>query len=219
MAFRSTQIVLQVTIPLTNWLKNYGSLTSMIPTVISHLEKILLKTLFDGTADDQPDTAADETRNLEPAETSVHRRYLQDLRTKTTSEIATHGQPDCYRRGQLFHYAKHALFAVQDTIVDPSGFKPDSLYHLDVLIWAPHLLAKSTSLKCFNSNPIARHIHQRLTDYFLLTNRYLCNHKRINNPGLYLSAWSAIDKQMMGEVVNVRATLAQHGNAETSRGI
>jgi hypothetical protein len=110
--------------------------------------------LFDGTTDDQPDAAtdaaaaADETRNLEPAETSVHRRYLQNLRTKTTSEIATHGQPDCYRRGQLFHYAKHALFAVQDAIVDPSGFKPDSLYHLDVLIWVPHLLAKSTSLKC-----------------------------------------------------------------------
>ncbi|KAJ7222646.1 hypothetical protein C8J57DRAFT_1482271 [Mycena rebaudengoi] len=200
--------------------------------------------LFDGTADDQPDAAtdaaaaADETRNLEPAETSVHRRYLQNLRTKTTSEIATHGQPDCYRRGQLFHYAKHALFAVQDAIVDPSGFKPDSLYHLDVLIWVPHLLAKSTSLKCecgmglisngFNSDPIARRVHRRPTDYFLLTNRYLCNNKRINNPGcgqnyqgtdvhifaqlprlvqlafpVYLSARSAIDKQMMGEVVSL----------------
>ncbi|KAF8163895.1 hypothetical protein K438DRAFT_1942002 [Mycena galopus ATCC 62051] len=196
--------------------------------------------IFDGTADNQPDAtadaaaAADETRNLEPAETSVHRRYLQNLRTKTTSEIATHGQPDCYRRGQLFHYAKHALFAVQDTVVDPTGFKPDSLYHLDVLIWVPHLLAKSTSLKCecgFNSDPIVHRVRRRPTDYFLLTNRYLCNRKRINNPGcgrnyqgtdvhifaqlprlvevvqlafpVYLSARSAIDKQMMGEVVSL----------------
>ncbi|KAJ7744547.1 hypothetical protein DFH07DRAFT_777100 [Mycena maculata] len=104
--------------------------------------------LFDEIADDQPNATADaaaateETQKLQPPETSVHHKYLQNLRSKTTSEIAIHGQPDCYSRGQLFHYAKHPLFAVQDAIVSANGFKPDSLYHLDVLIWIPHLLAK-----------------------------------------------------------------------------
>ncbi|KAJ7773698.1 hypothetical protein DFH07DRAFT_767639 [Mycena maculata] len=110
--------------------------------------------LFDEIADDQPNAAADaaaaaeETQKLQPPETSVHHKYLQNLRSKTISEIAIHGQPDCYSRGQLFHYEKHPLFAVQDAIVSANGFKPDSLYHLDVLIWIPHLLAKGTSLKC-----------------------------------------------------------------------
>ncbi|KAJ7731431.1 hypothetical protein DFH07DRAFT_781257 [Mycena maculata] len=110
--------------------------------------------LFDEIADDRPNATADaaaateETQKLQPPETSVHHKYLQNLRSKTTSEIAIHGQPDFYSRGQLFHYAKHPLFAVQDAIVTTNGFKPDSLYHLDVLIWIPHLLAKGTSLKC-----------------------------------------------------------------------
>ncbi|KAJ7729078.1 hypothetical protein DFH07DRAFT_945647 [Mycena maculata] len=88
--------------------------------------------LFDDI-DNQPDAAADaaaaaeETQKSEPPEASVHHSYLQNLRTKTSSEIATH---------------------VQDAIVSSDGFKPDSLYHLDVLIWIPHLLAKGTSLKC-----------------------------------------------------------------------
>ncbi|KAJ7781895.1 hypothetical protein DFH07DRAFT_935750 [Mycena maculata] len=82
--------------------------------------------LFDDI-DNQPDAAADaaaaaeETQKSEPPEASVHHSYLQNLRTKTSSEIATH---------------------VQDAIVSSDGFKPDSLYHLDVLIWIPHLLAK-----------------------------------------------------------------------------
>ncbi|KAJ7738044.1 hypothetical protein DFH07DRAFT_944113 [Mycena maculata] len=180
---------------------------------------------IDNQHDAAPDAAAaaEETQKSEPPEAPVHHSYLQKLRTKTSSEIATHGQPDCSSRGQLFHYAKHPLFAVQDAIVSSDGLKPDSLYHLDVLIWIPHLLAKGS-----NSDPIARHVRRRPTDYFLLTNRYLCNSRRVNNPGcgqtyqgtdvhifgqlpqlvqlafpVYLSARSAIDKQMMGEVVSL----------------
>ncbi|KAF7363971.1 hypothetical protein MSAN_01055600 [Mycena sanguinolenta] len=166
--------------------------------------------------------------------------YLQNAKARIVDEIAAHKQPLCYQRGDLFDRPKHAIFAAQETLAtsNSDNRKPDALYHLDILVWIPHLLAKRVTLKCecglhlvlngFNSNPIARRVRRRPTDYFLLTNRYLCNPDRVNNPGcgrsyqgtdvhifgqlprlvqlafpVYLSARSAIDKQMMVEVVNL----------------
>ncbi|KAF8188822.1 hypothetical protein K438DRAFT_1764080 [Mycena galopus ATCC 62051] len=83
-------------------------------------------------------------------------------------------------------------------------------------------------LNGFNDNIVARRVRRCPTDYFLLTNRLRCNSNRVNHPGCgksyqgtdvhilaqlprmvqlafpaYLSTRSAIDKQVMVEVVNL----------------
>ncbi|KAF7354259.1 hypothetical protein MVEN_01113900 [Mycena venus] len=203
--------------------------------------------LFDqaGPAEDDPPNseadataAAEETEALKPPSTSILHAYLLNAWSRISDEISAHGQPKCYSRGDLWDRPKHPIFILKDAIVNPRGFKPDALYHLDIFVWLPHLLVAKTELKCecglnldrhgLSQDPIARRVRRRPTDYLLMTSRYLCNPVRHNTPGCgrtyqgtdihivaqlprhvqlafpaYLTTRSAVDKQMMVEVVSL----------------
>ncbi|KAF7371680.1 hypothetical protein MVEN_00024200 [Mycena venus] len=158
--------------------------------------------LFDkaGPAEDDPPNseadvtaAAEETEALKPPSTSILHAYLLNAWSRISDEISAHGQPKCYSRGDLWDRPKHPIFVLKDAIVNPRGFKPDALYHLDIFVWLPHLLVAKTELKCecglnlnrhgLSQDPIARRVRRRPTDYLLMTSRYLCNPVRHNTPG------------------------------------
>ncbi|KAK6974250.1 hypothetical protein R3P38DRAFT_2812166 [Favolaschia claudopus] len=83
---------------------------------------------------------------------------------------------------------------VRDSVLDTYlrsgvGLNADSLYQRKVFIWMPHLLPGSPdSFKChcgnilvrngYNDDPIARRVRSPASNFFLLTNRWICNPRR-----------------------------------------
>ncbi|KAJ6508685.1 hypothetical protein C8R45DRAFT_449876 [Mycena sanguinolenta] len=88
-------------------------------------------------ADDQPNAA--DAGDSEPPTLQT---YLQQVKARIMKEMSTDGLPQCYKLGDLFD--RH----IQNSMVDTNGFTSGTLYHPDVLVWIPHLLAPTIILKC-----------------------------------------------------------------------
>ncbi|KAJ7738873.1 hypothetical protein DFH07DRAFT_778935 [Mycena maculata] len=122
------------------------------------------------------------------------------------------------------------------------GLDPDKLCFPMVLVWLPHLLpghpdrfkctcGKPLSKNGFHDNPIARRVRDIPTDFFLLTNYYICDSRKVNDPGCgtshcgidphiieqlprfvqaafpsYISARGAISRLMMQQMANTFAS-------------
>nr|GAT49184.1 predicted protein [Mycena chlorophos] len=89
-----------------------------------------------GGAEDGHGGEEDEPVASVPAESSSP-RYLRAVRDRVQEEIDLHGEPSCYRRGDLYERAPHMVFALKTvftrTTVD--GHPEDILYARDVCIW------------------------------------------------------------------------------------
>ncbi|KIK65907.1 hypothetical protein GYMLUDRAFT_257835 [Collybiopsis luxurians FD-317 M1] len=101
--------------------------------------------------------------------------------------------PKCYKDGQFLVHPPHSVFALHHA--SRTSFSPDPLCLRPIFVWLPEYLpGHPDHFKCrcggnltmngYNDNPIARHVHTSTgTDYFLFTNRYLCDSRRANNRG------------------------------------
>lgn len=163
----------------------------------------------DGTdsADANANAAAAEEKASEPKPASSSARFLANIKDTLVEEIEKYGQPLCYKNGDFFIRAPHPCFVLRRA--QAMGFSPEKLYHRDVFVWLPDLLVPQMRFYCkcgmilskngtshltfpnfllinilgYNDNPIARRIRHVPSDYFLLTNRYLCNKRRAVDPG------------------------------------
>ncbi|KAJ3710654.1 hypothetical protein C8R42DRAFT_729099 [Lentinula raphanica] len=199
--------------------------------------------LVDDILQSTQDTSAaelDETQGSEVKGNSCHQQQLQSALSQIQKEIERHMQPDCYRRGDFFFRPKHPIFALHDAKI--AGLQPDRLCHREIFVWLPSCLPGAPdyfSCTCghrlskngYNDDPIARRVKSFPVDYFLLTNRYLCNPKLKNDPGCgtswqgtdphiisqlprrlsvafpaYISASGAIDRRIMSLMCNTFAT-------------
>ncbi|KAJ3818004.1 hypothetical protein F5880DRAFT_1617760 [Lentinula raphanica] len=83
-------------------------------------------------------TALNESQDSEVLEHSCHQQQLQSALHQIQKEIETHGQPNCYSRGDFFFRSKHPIFALHDAKL--AGLQPDRLCHRDIFIWLPSYL-------------------------------------------------------------------------------
>ncbi|KAJ7141480.1 hypothetical protein C8R44DRAFT_932126 [Mycena epipterygia] len=159
-------------------------------------DRIIDESLVDDIADNSESIGAAaeaETQSSEPADHSVLQKQLVDLAKRLSDEEQEYGKPLCYLRGDFFDRPPHPVFALQ-TGKDTTGLDPDQLYLRKVFVWLPYLLpGHPDRFKCtcgmqlskngFNDNPIARRVWDMLSDFFLLTNRFVCDARRVNSPG------------------------------------
>ncbi|KAJ7772000.1 hypothetical protein DFH07DRAFT_937710 [Mycena maculata] len=186
-------------------------------------------------------TAEAETRSSEAKKDSVLQKQFTSLRDRLSTEIKQYGSPLCYRRGDFYDRAPHPVFALHRGTGSQGGLDPTELYARDVFIWIPNLLPGAPNrFKCtcgkplgrhgWNDDPIARRVRSIPADFFLLTNRFICNPRRAE-PGCgttfqgtdphiiaqlpsfvqpafpaYISARGAISKLMMWQMCNTFAT-------------
>ncbi|RDB23206.1 Werner syndrome ATP-dependent helicase [Hypsizygus marmoreus] len=125
----------------------------------------------------------------------IHDDYLRGVRDKLKAQIASSGQPTCYKNGTFWIHPKDPLFALNATRNSPSGYSPTELYYLPIFVWLPEFLpGRPDYLRCakcsghltrdgWNSNPIARRVRDMHNDYFLITGRLNCNKERRESPG------------------------------------
>nr|GAT42819.1 predicted protein [Mycena chlorophos] len=90
----------------------------------------------DELQDDDEDSASEP-----PPESSIT-RYLRSVRDRVQAEIDTHGEPLCYRRGDLYERAPHPVFTLKTcfTRTEEKKHPEDVLYARDICIWLPRLL-------------------------------------------------------------------------------
>nr|GAT42352.1 predicted protein [Mycena chlorophos] len=184
---------------------DYTSLTDSLTFIqendefadIASGENVVDESMLDDLADSSEENANTATQDYDASaspDKSAHQTQLENILLRIRHEIAKHGQPLCYARGDLFDRARHPLFAVRDSA--KHGFKPDLFCHLDVFVWIPWLLPGAPdTFKCscscssplvkkgWNSDPIARRVKSFPRDFFLLTNRFRCPTDRISDPG------------------------------------
>ncbi|KAJ7764812.1 hypothetical protein B0H16DRAFT_429521 [Mycena metata] len=134
-----------------------------------------------------------EPHAAEPAQSSALHNQLVALQTRLMQEEAEHGKPLCYTRGDFFDRPPHPIFALE-TCKDTTGLKPEPLYWRKVFVWLPHLLpGHPETFKCVcnmpltkngrNTNPIARRVRAMPADFFLYTNCFICDPRRVKAPG------------------------------------
>ncbi|KAJ7192005.1 hypothetical protein GGX14DRAFT_578453 [Mycena pura] len=165
--------------------------------------------IFNETVEDNPGDGVDEEENeneneneeeldkeSRDAEAPLHSVNEQWLRTSLAGiqkDVELHGQPQCYCNGQLWIRPIDPIFALQRAAT--SGFSPDTLYLLPIFVWLPDCLpGRPDRFKCecgqslnrhgYNPDPIARRVGTTSgSDYFLLTNRFLCPERRAQGRG------------------------------------
>ncbi|KAL0563845.1 hypothetical protein V5O48_018216, partial [Marasmius crinis-equi] len=152
--------------------------------------------------------AEKETAESEVPERSVLHQYLLNIRTNIQKEINDHGQPQCYIDGQFFIHPRHPVFALHNAA--RTTFSPDPLCFRPVFVWLPtYLPHRPEHYKChcggrltmngYNDN-IARRVRTSTgEDYFLLTNRYICDARRAGNPGCGTS-YQGSDPHIIGQL-------------------
>ncbi|KAJ7832126.1 hypothetical protein B0H14DRAFT_3712671 [Mycena olivaceomarginata] len=167
--------------------------------------------------------AAQSDTESEPSPESLLHQYLSSVKKRIKNRSRSMGSQLAINAVTSLTGPKHPVFALaQAATLD---FSPNSLYERDVFVWLPHLLpGHPDKFKCFNDNPIARRVRRLPDDYFLLTNRFLCDSNRTNLPGCgqsfqgtdphiigqlpryvqeafpaYISTRGALDKQIMWE--------------------
>jgi hypothetical protein len=181
----------------------------------------ILESMEDAAAAVEVETESSEVQT----ESAIHQHLhaaLQDIK----KQIDLHGQPDCYRQGDFFHRTKHAVFILHDAAL--KGLQPDRLCARDIFVWLPPFLpgapdyfkctcggrlTKNGTRECsyffvvtvyrfslgYNDNPIARHVKSFPTDYWLLTNRFLCKASRQESPGCGKS-WQGTDPHIIAQL-------------------
>ncbi|KAJ7151286.1 hypothetical protein C8R43DRAFT_951101 [Mycena crocata] len=183
--------------------------------------------------------------NLSPAEAAkqaseadidsdLHKQLVSVLK-RLTAEIKKYGTTGCYRRGDFYDRPAHSVFALSRSL------DPAHLYWRKIFVWFPWLLPGCPDkFKCtcgeplsrngFNDDPIARRVRDMPADFFLLTNRFLCNPRRAEagcnksfqgtDPHIiaqlprfvqtafpaYISARGAVSKLMMWQMSNTFST-------------
>ncbi|KAJ7852387.1 hypothetical protein B0H14DRAFT_3137162 [Mycena olivaceomarginata] len=178
------------------------------------------ESLVDAVPEGGKGDAETETQSSEAATNSVLSNFLEYVKEQLQLEIDIHKRPLCYLRGDFYWRPPHPVFSLQREF----GSNPDMVYWRDVFVWLPHLLPG------FNDKRIARCIRSMPADFFLLTNRFVCDEQRDNNPGCgknyqgsdpdmiaqlprfvqvafpaYISARGAISKLMMSQMANTFA--------------
>ncbi|KAJ7813617.1 hypothetical protein B0H14DRAFT_3149769 [Mycena olivaceomarginata] len=193
------------------------------------------------SAESNAAAAEAETQSSEPAPSSVIHKQLTTIQERLLEEESTHGKPLCYLHGDFFDRPPHPVFTLQKT-QNTTGLDPSQLYLRKVFVWLPYLLpgcpdrfkctcGKPLSKNGFNDNPIAHRVCAMPSDFFLFTNRFICDSRRVNSPGCgtsyqgtdshiisqlphfvqaafpaYISARGAISKLMMWQMSNTFAT-------------
>ncbi|KAJ6465338.1 hypothetical protein C8R45DRAFT_939546 [Mycena sanguinolenta] len=148
----------------------------------------------DGEEDDSVNAEVVQNEVAEVKILSENHQWIQNTLNKIESEIGSKlKMPRCYKKGYLWVHPIDPVFALDRAAV--SKFCPRELYLLPIFVWLPNFLpGHPDSFKCecgvklnlhgYNDNPIARRVSTLAgQDYFLLTNRYLCPLRRINNTG------------------------------------
>ncbi|KAK7008393.1 hypothetical protein R3P38DRAFT_3590350 [Favolaschia claudopus] len=103
----------------------------------------------------------------------------------------------------------HPVFALHNGM-KVNGLDPRDLYLRDVFIWLPYLLPGSPkrfictcggalSRNGFNDDPIARRVRHIPDDFFLFTNRFICDDRRLNEPGCGKS-WQGTDPHVLAQL-------------------
>ncbi|KAK7021556.1 hypothetical protein R3P38DRAFT_2533683, partial [Favolaschia claudopus] len=159
----------------------------------------------------QPDSsgAEDETNAAETVTDSEIHKQLLALKARRDDEIKKYKMPLCYIRGDFFDRPPHPVFALHNSMKG-SGLNPSDLYLRDVFIWLPYLLpgcptrfictcGAALSRNGFNDDPIARRVRHIPDDFFLFTNRFICDDRRLNEPGCGTS-WQGTDPHILAQL-------------------
>ncbi|KAJ7215023.1 hypothetical protein GGX14DRAFT_696572 [Mycena pura] len=144
-------------------------------------DTVVHESMLDAVAvddDDNAKAAERESADTIPDKDSTLERYLKAALSRIKREISLHGQPTCYARGDLFDRPPHPFRPLLSTATSPTHF----------VIWTSLYGYQSCSLVLrmssgWNPNPIARRVRSFPRDFFLLTNRFICNPDRVGNPG------------------------------------
>ncbi|KAJ3830941.1 hypothetical protein F5878DRAFT_668137 [Lentinula raphanica] len=138
--------------------------------------------------------AEQETIASELPERSVIHQHLVDYRNSLRKQLEQYGMPKCYKERQFIVHPPHPVFALHDA-ASRTAFNPNTLCLRPIFVWLPEYLpGRPDRFKCrcggnltmngYNDNPIARQVHTSSgVDYFLFTNRYICDARRRNSPG------------------------------------
>ncbi|KAJ7875171.1 hypothetical protein B0H14DRAFT_2568940 [Mycena olivaceomarginata] len=211
---------------------------------IATCDSIIDESLSDDASDNaelNAKAAEPETWSSQPAETPVLHNYLLAVHKRLRQEETVHGKPLCYIPGDFFDRPLHPVFALERS-KDTVGLDAGQLYLRNVFVWLPYLLpghpdkfkctcGKHLSKNGFNEDPIARRVRDMPSDFFLLTNRFICDSRRENFRGCgkshqgtdshiiahlprfvqaafpaYISARGAISKLMMSQMSNTFAS-------------
>ncbi|KAJ7796568.1 hypothetical protein B0H14DRAFT_3157931, partial [Mycena olivaceomarginata] len=108
----------------------------------------------------------------------------------------------------FFHRPCHPVFALHNSVI--TGLDPTQLYLRRVCIWLPYLLPGSPSrylCTCgrvlsrngYNDDPIARRVRDIPDDFFLYTNRFICDVRRVNDTGCGTS-WQGTDPHILAQL-------------------
>ncbi|KAJ7790501.1 hypothetical protein B0H14DRAFT_2625938 [Mycena olivaceomarginata] len=201
--------------------------------------------LAEATSDNSESDAAAaqaETQSSQPARKSQLHEQLLAVHKRLQREETKHGKPLCYKRGDFFDRPQHPVFFALEQSKDTTGFDPSLLYSRKVFVWLPHLLpGHPDRFKCtcglglskngFPDDPIARRVRAMPSDYFLYTNRFICDARTVNSTGCgtdfrgsdphiiaqlprhvqaafpaYISAHGAISTLMMRQMSNTFST-------------
>ncbi|KAJ3722546.1 hypothetical protein C8R42DRAFT_720912 [Lentinula raphanica] len=139
----------------------------------------------DDSAKENAEAAEMETKNSEIREHSVIHQHLLDFRNSIRKEISQYGMPKCY--------------------------KDDPLCLRSIFVWLPEYLpGHPDHYKCkcngnltmngYNDNPIARRVCTSTgNDYFLFTNRYICDSRRSSDRGCGTS-YQGSDPHILGQL-------------------
>ncbi|KAK6985101.1 hypothetical protein R3P38DRAFT_3450499 [Favolaschia claudopus] len=136
-------------------------------------------------------------------------KQLVKLKARLDREIKVHNMPLCYVQGSFYDRPPHPVFALHNGMKG-DGLDPRDLYLRDVFIWLPYLLPGSPerfictcggalSRNGFNDDPIARRVRHIPDDFFLFTNRFICDDRRLNEPGCGKS-WQGTDPHVLAQL-------------------
>ncbi|KAJ7787841.1 hypothetical protein B0H14DRAFT_2628984 [Mycena olivaceomarginata] len=123
-----------------------------------------------------------ETQAAEVVDKSELHKQLVLMKQEIDQEIDSHGQPLCYLRGDFFHRPRHPVFALHNSVI--TGLDPTQLYLCRV---------------CYNDDPIARRVRDIPDDFFLYTNRFICDVRRVNDTGCGTS-WQGTDPHILAQL-------------------
>ncbi|KAF9016590.1 hypothetical protein BDP27DRAFT_1440666 [Rhodocollybia butyracea] len=186
--------------------EGYKSLLNEIKEVMENDEnadvrveqgRIIEESISDEEDDDSVEgnaaAAKAETEDSEVVEHSVNHQWLLDYRNTLQREIHQYNMPRCYKENQSIVYPPHPVFALHNA--SRTVFSPDPLCLRPIFVWLPVFLpghpdhykcecGQNLSMNGYNDSPIARRVRTSIgADYFLFTNRFICDSRRINNRG------------------------------------
>jgi hypothetical protein len=147
----------------------------------------------DDDDDDDAEVDAEKAEIESEADTvksGVLKEYLKGVLESVKFQIGESclNWPECYHQGTWWICPCDPVFALYASRECDPAMSPTELYHRDIFVWLPDRLPGSPDeLKCvcghgltlngWNDNPIARRVKSLHHDYFLLTNRFLCNRR------------------------------------------